>query len=95
MRSAAVDGPQLRELLADVVLVAAQLPGELAWLQPLARADLPGPVVAFHLDGQPFGVGGAAGNRRLPMAAGGETRLQPCQLCWGRVAVADGLAEQL
>lgn len=70
-------GAQLGELLADLPLVAAELPGELPWLQPLACADLPGPVAAFHLDGQPFGVGGAAGDRRLLVAAGGEVGLQP------------------
>jgi hypothetical protein len=88
-------GAQLDELLADAALVAAELPGELPWYQPLAGADLPGPVVAFHLGGQPFGVGGAAGDRRLLVAAGGEMGLQPGQLLGGRLAVADGLAEAL
>jgi hypothetical protein len=88
-------GAQLGELLADAVLVAAELPGELAWLQPLACAELAGPVAAFHLDGQPFGVGGASGERRLLVAAGGEMGLQIGELRWGWVAVADGLAEGL
>jgi hypothetical protein len=51
--------------------------------------------VAFHLDGQLLGVGGAAGDRRLLVAACGEMRLQPRQLLGGRLAVADGLAEDL
>jgi len=86
-------GTEGGELLADAALVAVELPGELAWLQPLAGAELPGPVAAFHLGRQPLGVGGAAGDRRLLVAAGGEMRLQIGELRWGRVAVADGLAE--
>ena len=73
-------------------LVAAQLPGELAGAQPLAGADLPGPVVAFHLGGQPLRIGGAAGDRGLLVAAGGEMGLQPGELLRGRPAVADRLA---
>jgi hypothetical protein len=37
------------ELLADLPLVGAQLPGELTRSQPLSCADLAGPVAAFHL----------------------------------------------
>jgi hypothetical protein len=44
-------GAQLGEQVADLPLVAAELPGELAGLQPLTAADLSGPVVAFHLGG--------------------------------------------
>ena len=88
-------GAEGGELLADAALVAAELPGELAWLEPLACAELPGPVVAFHFDGQPLGVGGSAGNRGVLVAAGGEMRLQPRQLLGGRLTVADGLTEDL
>jgi hypothetical protein len=62
-------GAQLGELLADAPLVAAQLPGELERAEPFAAADLPGPVVAFHLHRHPVGVGGAAGNRGVLVAA--------------------------
>lgn len=37
--------------------------------EPLVGADLAGPVVAFHLGRQPLGVGGAAGDRGLLVAA--------------------------
>jgi hypothetical protein len=78
--------------VADAALVAAQLPGELAWLQPLAGAELPGPVAAFHLDRQPLRVGGAAGDRGVLVAACGEMALQPGELLRGGAAVADRLA---
>jgi hypothetical protein len=44
-------GAQLGELLADLPPVAAQLPREPERTQPLAAADLAGPVAAFHLGG--------------------------------------------
>jgi hypothetical protein len=88
-------GAQLGELLANLPLVAAQLPSELARAQPLSAADLAGPVAAFHLDRQPLGVGGAAGDRSVLVAAGGKMRLQPRQLLGGWAAVAHGLAEDL
>jgi hypothetical protein len=84
-------GAQLGELLADLPLVTAQLPGELAWAQPLAGTDLAGPVVALDLGGQPLGVGGAAGHRDLLVAAGGEVRPQPGKLLGRGAAVTDGL----
>jgi hypothetical protein len=84
---------QLGELLADLPRVAAQLLRELTGLQPLAGADLAGPVVAFHRGGQPLGVGGVAGDRGVLVAAGGKVRLQPGKLLGGGAAVADGLDE--
>jgi hypothetical protein len=87
-------GAQLGELLADLPLVAAQLPRELAGAQPLAAANLADPVVALHRGGQPLGVGGgAAGDGGLLVAAGGEVRLQPSKLLGGGAAVADGLGQ--
>jgi hypothetical protein len=86
---------QLRELLADLPLVAAQLPGELAGSQPLAPADFAGPVVAFHLGGQPLSVDGAASDRCLLVAAGGEVGLELGELRRGRLAVADRFGEDL
>jgi hypothetical protein len=68
---------------------------ELAGPERLAAAALAGPVVAFHLGGQPLGIGGAAGDGGLLVAAGGEVRLQPGELLGGGAAVADGLAEDL
>ena len=97
MRSAAVEGPARSSASCWLMLRWSPPSSRASWrgLQPLAGADLPGPVVAFHLDGQPLGVGGAAGDRRLLVAAGGEMGLQPRQLLGGRLAVADGLAEDL
>jgi hypothetical protein len=70
-------GAQVGELLADLPLVAAQLPGELAETELLAGADLAGPVVAFHRGRQPLGVGGVATDGGLLVAAGSEVCLQP------------------
>jgi hypothetical protein len=88
-------GAQLGELLADLPLVAAELPGELPGLQPVMAANLAGPVVAFHLGRQPLRIGRVAGDAGLLMAAGGEMRLQPGQLPRGRPAVADRPGEHL
>ncbi len=88
-------GAQLGELLADLPLVAADLPGELERAQPLAAAGLPGPVVAFHLGRHLLGVGGAAGDRGLLVAAGGEVRLQPRKLPRRGAAMADWLADRV
>jgi hypothetical protein len=84
-------GAQLGELLANDALVAAQFPRELEWAEPVAGPGLAGPVVAFHLGRQPLGVGGAAGDRGLLVAAGGKVRLQPRKLPGRGPAVADGL----
>jgi hypothetical protein len=88
-------GAQLGELLADLPLVAAQLPRKRARTQPLAGADLAGPVVVFPLDRPSLGIGGAAGDRGVLVAAGGEVPLQPGELLRGRAAVAGWLAEHL
>jgi hypothetical protein len=82
-------GTEDGELLADLPLVAAHLPGELPGLQPLTTADLAGPVVAFHLGGQPLRIGGVAADSSLLVAAGGEVGLQSGQLLRRRPAVAD------
>jgi hypothetical protein len=88
-------GAQLCELLADLPLVAAQLSRQLARLQPLVAADLAGPVVAFHLGGQPLSIGRVAADGGLLVAIGGEMGLQPGQLPGGGAAVADRLAQDL
>jgi hypothetical protein len=76
-------------------LIAAQLSGELAGRQPLAAADLAGPVVAFHFGGQPLRIGGVAGDGGLLVAASGKVGLQPGELPGGGAAVADRLAQDL
>jgi hypothetical protein len=88
-------GAQLRELVADAALVAAQLPGELARTQPLGAADLAGPVAAFHLGGQPLRINRAAGDGGLLMAAAGEVGLELGELLGGRLAVACRLGQDL
>jgi hypothetical protein len=88
-------GAQLRELLAGAALVAAQLPGELARTQPLTGADLAGPVVAFHLGGQPLRIHRAAGDGGLLVAAAGEVGLELGELLGGRLAVACRLGQDL
>jgi hypothetical protein len=88
-------GAEGGELLADLPLIAVQFPGELPGLQPFTGSELPGPVVAFHLGGQPLRIDRAAGDRRLLMAAGSEMPLQPGELTGRRAAVAYGLVEDI
>ena len=88
-------GAQLGEQVADLSLVAAQLPGELGGVQPLTAADLSDPVVAFHLGGQPLRISGAASDRRLLVATSGKMGLQPGELAGRGAAVADRLAQDL
>jgi hypothetical protein len=77
--------------VADLPLVAAELPDQLAGTQPFPAADLAGPVVAFHLGGQPLRINRAAGDAGLLVATGGEVGPQPRQLPGRGAAVADRL----
>ena len=88
-------GPQLGEQVVDLPLVAAELPGELAGLEPLPAADLAGPVVAFYLDGQPLRISGAAADAGVLVTASGEMGLQPGELAGRGAAVADRLTQDL
>jgi hypothetical protein len=62
-------GAQLDELPSDDTLVAANLAGELPRVQPLAAADLPGPVMAFHPSRQSLRMGWVTGDGGVLVAA--------------------------
>jgi hypothetical protein len=87
-------GAQLAKLPGDLVQPGAELAGEPDGVEPLAGADLPGPVGPLHLGRQLLSAGRAAGDRGTLMGALGEVGLQPVELLGRRPAVAGRLAQR-